>query len=42
VSMYERMTIQARWLVQRALADARRLAHRRMGSEHLLLALVAA
>jgi hypothetical protein len=40
--MYERMTIQARWLVQRALADARRLAHRRMGSEHLLLALVAA
>jgi hypothetical protein len=23
--MYERMTIQARWLVQRALADARRV-----------------
>jgi ATP-dependent Clp protease ATP-binding subunit ClpA len=40
--MYERMTIQARQLVQRAMADARRLAHRRMGSEHLLLALVAA
>jgi ATP-dependent Clp protease ATP-binding subunit ClpA len=40
--MYERMTIQARQLVQRAMDDARRLAHRRMGSEHLLLALVAA
>jgi ATP-dependent Clp protease ATP-binding subunit ClpA len=40
--MYERMTLQARQLVQRAMADARRLAHRRLGSEHLLLALVAA
>jgi hypothetical protein len=36
------MTIEARQLVQRATAEARRLAHRRIGSEHLLLALVAA
>jgi ATP-dependent Clp protease ATP-binding subunit ClpA len=40
--MYERMTGEAREVCRQAMAAARRLEHRRMGSEHLLLALVAA
>jgi hypothetical protein len=40
--MYEHMTAEARQAAKLALEEARRLAHQRMGSEHLLLALVGA
>src|SRR6266545_7424770 len=40
--MYERMTTETRELCCGAMAAARRLQHHRLGSEHVLLALVAA